>query len=64
MTQCEVCGNDYDKTIKVIVNGKNHTFDCFECAIQLNAKTSYFASSMAVFGCSFKKSRIACIPTR
>ena len=34
MTQCEVCGNDYDKTITVILEGQTHTFDCFECAIQ------------------------------
>ncbi len=34
MFQCEVCGNQYDKTIEVILGGKHHTFDCFECAIQ------------------------------
>jgi hypothetical protein len=34
MFQCEVCGNAYDKTIEVILEGKHHTFDCFECAIQ------------------------------
>jgi hypothetical protein len=30
---CEVCGNDYDKTIDVIVRGESHVFDSFECAI-------------------------------
>lgn len=30
---CEVCGNDYDKAITVKMGGKEHTFDCFECAI-------------------------------
>ncbi|HWI56203.1 MAG TPA: hypothetical protein VNZ22_03170 [Bacillota bacterium] len=34
MTQCEVCGNEYDKAFTVILNGQRHTFDCFECAIQ------------------------------
>ncbi len=34
MTQCEVCGNEYDKTIEVIFQGERHTFDSFECAIQ------------------------------
>ncbi len=34
MVQCEVCGNEYDKTIQVVVQGRRHTFDCFECAIQ------------------------------
>jgi hypothetical protein len=30
---CEVCGNQYDKTIRVVVGGRSHVFDCFECAI-------------------------------
>jgi hypothetical protein len=33
MTQCEVCGNDYDKPIEVVKDGESHFFDCFECAI-------------------------------
>jgi len=33
MATCEVCGNDYDKMIEVVLNGKSHYFDCFECAI-------------------------------
>ena len=31
--KCETCGNDYDKCIEVIVDGKKHVFDCFACAI-------------------------------
>ena len=34
MAQCEVCGNDYDKSFTVTVNGEEHTFDAFECAIE------------------------------
>jgi hypothetical protein len=34
MATCEVCGNDYDKSIEVIAAGARHTFDSFECAIQ------------------------------
>ncbi len=33
MGVCEVCGNDYDKTMEVIVDGDDHVFDSFECAI-------------------------------
>jgi len=33
MAQCEVCGNDYDKTFTVTKNGQLHVFDSFECAI-------------------------------
>ena len=33
MATCEVCGNEYDKTIEVVAAGVHHTFDCFECAI-------------------------------
>ncbi len=34
MTQCETCGNTYDKAFQVVINGDTHTFDSFECAIQ------------------------------
>ncbi|MAT96172.1 MAG: hypothetical protein CL608_03440 [Anaerolineaceae bacterium] len=30
---CEQCGNDYDKVFAVIMGGKTHLFDSFECAI-------------------------------
>jgi hypothetical protein len=34
MATCEVCGNEYDKSFKLIIGGQQHTFDSFECAIQ------------------------------
>jgi hypothetical protein len=33
MAQCEVCGNDYDKSFEVVALGRRHVFDSFECAI-------------------------------
>lgn len=33
MHECEVCGNEYDKPLEIVVNGISHYFDCFECAI-------------------------------
>ena len=40
MGKCEVCGNDYDKAFTVrAVDGKEYTFDSFECAIHLLAPT-------------------------
>ena len=33
MAKCELCGNDYDKTFTVEMDGESHTFDSFECAI-------------------------------
>jgi len=39
MTPCEVCGNEYDKPIEVIVDGTRHTFDSFACAIHSLAPT-------------------------
>lgn len=33
MGQCETCGNEYDKSFTVTMNGRSHTFDSFECAI-------------------------------
>lgn len=38
MARCEVCGNDYDKTFTVTMDGNEHTFDSFECAIHALAK--------------------------
>ncbi|MDB6125833.1 MAG: hypothetical protein JWQ71_4826 [Pedosphaera sp.] len=39
MAQCEVCGNDYDKSLEIVVNGISHYFDSFECAIHALAPT-------------------------
>jgi hypothetical protein len=33
MAKCEVCGNSYDKSFTVTMDGETHTFDAFECAI-------------------------------
>jgi hypothetical protein len=33
MARCETCGNDYDKSFQVVMNGAPHVFDCFECAV-------------------------------
>ena len=37
MAVCENCGNDYDKAFEVTMDGKSHTFDSFECAINMLA---------------------------
>ena len=34
MGTCETCGNTYDKAFEVVMAGKKHVFDSFECAIQ------------------------------
>lgn len=39
MATCEYCGNHYDNAFEVIMNGRRHVFDCFECAIQMLATT-------------------------
>jgi len=33
MARCEVCGNDYEKSFEIIIEGRTHIFDSFECAI-------------------------------
>ncbi|MBI3966404.1 MAG: hypothetical protein HY329_12295 [Chloroflexi bacterium] len=33
MARCEVCGNNYDQSFQVTLQGATHTFDSFECAI-------------------------------
>ena len=37
MAACEVCGNDYERSFTVRIEGEVHTFDCFECAIHMLA---------------------------
>ena len=37
MATCEVCGNSYEKAFTVTMEGRDHTFDCFECAIHAPA---------------------------
>jgi hypothetical protein len=39
MAECHTCGNDYDKTFDVTIEGETFTFDSFECAIQALAPT-------------------------
>jgi hypothetical protein len=40
MAKCDVCGNEYDKTMEITVAGGNSgTFDSFECAIHALAPT-------------------------
>lgn len=39
MAQCEVCGNDYERSFEVVMHGRSHTFDSFECAIHALAPT-------------------------
>jgi hypothetical protein len=45
MPRCETCGNEYDKTFQVMIDGQTHTFDSFECAIHM------LAPSCAHCGC-------------
>lgn len=33
MATCDVCGNDYDKPLRITQGDRTGTFDCFECAI-------------------------------
>jgi hypothetical protein len=39
MAQCEVGGNEYDKTMEIMKAGETHVFDSFECAIHAIAPT-------------------------
>lgn len=34
MKRCEVCGHHSERAFTVTLDGKEHTFDSFECAIQ------------------------------
>jgi len=40
MAKCEVCGNEYDKALRVTLpDDQPHVFDSFECAIHALAPT-------------------------
>lgn len=39
MAICDVCGNAYDKSFQVKMDGRTYTFDSFECAIHELAPT-------------------------
>jgi hypothetical protein len=39
VAECELCGNEYDKAFEVVMKGKRHVFDSFECAIHRLAPT-------------------------
>ncbi len=32
--KCETCGNDYAHAFQIVMEGKEYTFDSFECAIR------------------------------
>jgi hypothetical protein len=37
MGVCENCGNEYHRSFQVMLAGREHTFDSFECAINVLA---------------------------
>lgn len=37
MARCENCGNEYENSFDILMRGKSHTFDSFECAINILA---------------------------
>jgi nitrite reductase/ring-hydroxylating ferredoxin subunit len=39
MARCDVCGNEYDRTMEFTLDGEQSVFDSFECAIHALAPT-------------------------
>ena len=60
MPRCERCGNDYDKAFQVVMAGKSHTFDSFECAIQALAPTCAHCGTRIIGHGLEKDSRMFC----
>ncbi len=48
MATCDSCGNDYDKAFTVSRDGEQHTFDSFECAINVMAPTCSTCSTRVI----------------
>jgi hypothetical protein len=58
---CENCGNDYAKAIKIIVQGKEHVFDCFECAInRLAPRCGHCQTRIIGHGVDYKGEMYCC----
>jgi Rieske Fe-S protein len=60
MARCEVCGNDYDKTFDVNMQGSTHTFDSFECAIHALAPACTHCGCKVIGHGVEKDNRIFC----
>jgi hypothetical protein len=37
MAKCESCGNEYEPSMQITLDGQTFHFDCFECAIEILA---------------------------
>ena len=48
LSRCERCGNQYDKSFTVTMDGMSHTFDCFECAINALAPRCAHCNGMII----------------
>ena len=60
MAKCDACGNEYDKSFQVVMDGKSHVFDSFECAIQKLAPTCGHCGVRIIGHGLEKDSRIFC----
>jgi hypothetical protein len=58
--KCEACGNDYDKSFTVLMAGREHTFDSFECAIHVLAPTCAHCGCRIIGHGSEKQGRTFC----
>ena len=61
MAKCENCGNEYDKSFEIIVGGKKHTFDSFECAIHKLHPNARFADVEYLGIASSRKARYSAV---
>jgi hypothetical protein len=59
-SKCENCGNEYDKSFKVIENGVTHTFDSFECAINVLAPRCFHCGTRIIGHGLEKKGQMFC----
>jgi len=61
MAKCEVCGNDYDKSFEIVMDGKRHTFDSFECAMHaLAPKCNQCGVRILGHGLEYQESYYCC----
>jgi hypothetical protein len=63
MPTCDVCGNDYDKTMVVTQGSRSMTFDSFECAIEGMAPDVRIAAAASSATGLRPKTRPFAVPT-
>jgi hypothetical protein len=60
--ECENCGQLHDKPFVIIKDGREHTFDSFECAIDFIAPRCFHCNKLVIGREIYQDGEIFCSP--